>query len=391
MQQLVNESQRSPAARPVSLTSEPAITIPSSQDASGRTRALDGLRGLAALSVFFCHAQGMLPSTALLETLRRSPVRILWDGAAAVSLFFVLSGFVLALPFQKHTAKRLCWPDFVLRRIFRIYPAYLLALGVSLILRLHGPVLATEANVWFRGFWTMPITTSVLVPHLAMIGPKFNTDIIDPVIWSLIIEMRMSIMMPVFIVMLRHCNVLAEFIVLLAIALLANLTHTFQFAYAAPFFLAGVQLAKHRQSIVERTRGFVLWQKGALAAASFTLYGTRMFCDTGSPIVDYATGAGAVGLIICVLSLPAFKAAASSRVALVLGDVSYSFYLLHLPIMIFVASWLLGSTHSLVACWALSLCGALLISAASNHLLERPFQEIGKQVWPAAQALMRGR
>ena len=102
-----------------------------------RNGALDGLRGLAAFSVFLSHAQGMIPATALMETLRSSPARILWDGAAAVSLFFVLSGFVLALPFIGPIAKRLDVADFLVRRVFRIYPAYLVAIGLSLLLRLH--------------------------------------------------------------------------------------------------------------------------------------------------------------------------------------------------------------------------------------------------------------
>lgn len=58
---------------------------------------LDGLRGLAALMVFFSHAMGLLYPTPLITYLQSSPFRILWDGAAAVDFFFVLSGFVLTL------------------------------------------------------------------------------------------------------------------------------------------------------------------------------------------------------------------------------------------------------------------------------------------------------
>jgi peptidoglycan/LPS O-acetylase OafA/YrhL len=70
---------------------------------SGRIPALDGLRGLAAFIVVVFHFLCLLVPTAVtgmtaepLMALVHTPLSILWDGRFAVSVFFVLSGFVMA-------------------------------------------------------------------------------------------------------------------------------------------------------------------------------------------------------------------------------------------------------------------------------------------------------
>jgi peptidoglycan/LPS O-acetylase OafA/YrhL len=67
------------------------ITPRSAERASSRMEELDALRGLAAASVFLCHALQLPPE----QTTNRF-IWLIGDGVVAVGLFFVLSGFVLA-------------------------------------------------------------------------------------------------------------------------------------------------------------------------------------------------------------------------------------------------------------------------------------------------------
>jgi peptidoglycan/LPS O-acetylase OafA/YrhL len=95
--------------------------------------AFDTVRGLAALSVVFSHFIGAYGwptgSQAVKQALTYSPLHIVWDGFAAVSLFYVLSGLVLSIKYFRHTKR----PDlsqyplsqFLTSRVFRIWPPYL--------------------------------------------------------------------------------------------------------------------------------------------------------------------------------------------------------------------------------------------------------------------------
>ena len=72
----------------------------------GRFEALDSLRGLAALVVVINHGLDLFPGIGgppivvglAVGRVLHSPLSLLWDGLGAVAVFFVLSGFVLALP-----------------------------------------------------------------------------------------------------------------------------------------------------------------------------------------------------------------------------------------------------------------------------------------------------
>ena len=70
---------------------------------SVRLTELDSLRGLAALSVVFAHYLHVFPVGGEVDRMAhvatRTPLYLAYAGHEAVILFFLLSGFVLALPF----------------------------------------------------------------------------------------------------------------------------------------------------------------------------------------------------------------------------------------------------------------------------------------------------
>jgi len=124
-----------------------AGTAPADISTSARERnfivGLESIRGLAALSVALFHSFHLLPVDGIRVydiTLWNAPstdgllmrlIMIPFNGGAAVSLFFVLSGFVLALSLRRdNRALELKAWAFVLRRFFGIYPA--LAINVGL-------------------------------------------------------------------------------------------------------------------------------------------------------------------------------------------------------------------------------------------------------------------
>lgn len=95
--------------------------------------ALTGLRFVAAALVVLFHARGMLPSLR-----DNAALDVLGSGYSGVSLFFVLSGFVLAYNYLTPDGTGVRdTRDFLVARFARIYPVYLvgIVLGFPLFVR----------------------------------------------------------------------------------------------------------------------------------------------------------------------------------------------------------------------------------------------------------------
>src|SRR5690349_15794432 len=99
-----------------------------------RYHSLDSLRGIASLQVVIAHSLVAVPALESIvyndpTRLPRdvvfffinSPISFLWSDSAAVKVFFVLSGFVLSLPYYNAEKKHPYYPRFFIKRILRLY------------------------------------------------------------------------------------------------------------------------------------------------------------------------------------------------------------------------------------------------------------------------------
>ena len=108
------------------------VAAPAAPARSPYYPALTGLRAVAAYLLFFHHFRPLLDEGWLLWGLGQ-----LYLG---VSLFFVLSGFVLATRYQQRVQLRAgWWRGYLWRRAARIYPSYLL-LNTAILAKLYWPV-----------------------------------------------------------------------------------------------------------------------------------------------------------------------------------------------------------------------------------------------------------
>jgi len=115
------------------------------------TDALTGLRGIAALWVAVFHFDILLEKSSLSRQF--GPRALLQHGYLAVDIFFVLSGFVMALSYGHYFARGFSgrkYGVFMMRRLARVYPLYIAmtALTVALLMRHAGvvPLLAGRAG-----------------------------------------------------------------------------------------------------------------------------------------------------------------------------------------------------------------------------------------------------
>jgi peptidoglycan/LPS O-acetylase OafA/YrhL len=97
--------------------------------------ALDGFRAIAILLVMGYHIQQKNPG--FINKSHHPTISALWAfGTSGVNLFFILSGFLLFMPYARALLFQARWPSirqFYLRRALRILPAYYLALAVDVV------------------------------------------------------------------------------------------------------------------------------------------------------------------------------------------------------------------------------------------------------------------
>jgi peptidoglycan/LPS O-acetylase OafA/YrhL len=358
--------------------------------AGGREPALDGLRGVAALVVLFSHmacfwsgcivfalSQGATRPDGPIETvLFDTPLRLLWQGHSAVIVFFVLSGFVLAQPWVTGNGQR--WGVFVVRRIARVYLPYLAALSLTLLLRqAAGHDWLPNLGYLVNTTWEKPITSTVVLHHLAMDGREST---LDPPIWSLVWEMRVSMIFPLLVwpaVLLG----LPGLSVVLAGLLVAGASaapwadDAERMAGTAMLFVFGIGLAFRAASVVP-------WLSRRLPATVVLLAGLALvgpFWSRDVMLDMLPLGVGSLLLIAAALMEGAVRRALLSGPAQWLGRVSYSLYLIHLPIMLAVVRLMHGRAPLLVLVTA-GAGLALIASVWFQRAIEAPCQRLGRRL-----------
>lgn len=220
-----------------------------------RIEALDGLRGVAALTVVFLHVALVTthPTGTVWWILNTTPLGIVRAGVAAVWVFFVLSGYVLS---RRHFAgTRLVPRSYYPRRAVRLY----LPVLASAVIALAARVVPHRAFADSSGFVSSHVPTPRLVPVLRSLSLLTDTDkSLNGPWWSLRWEVLFSILLPLVIFLaLRLRRYLAVLgIMCVCVSAVANvymLGHINAFVSGAvaylPMFGIGVALAGYEARI----------------------------------------------------------------------------------------------------------------------------------------------
>jgi peptidoglycan/LPS O-acetylase OafA/YrhL len=219
---------------------------------SQRFHELDILRFLAALAVVFFHYTFL--NITEYQTLPSYPVlgEIFKYGYLGVELFFIISGFVILL-----TASKKDWQGFVISRLARLYPAFWIA------------VTLTSLGIVLFASDVMSVTLPQYLINLTMMGEFVGVRNIDPVYWTLQIELKFYFWILV-ILLFNKIKYIESFITIwLVIAFLEiyHLGHEFtHFAFIpewAPYFSAGALF------YIIQTQGINLKRAGLLVIAYF--------------------------------------------------------------------------------------------------------------------------
>ncbi|MDB4458609.1 acyltransferase [bacterium] len=361
-------------------------------------KSLTGLRFLAALAVFIAHVSGQWPE----YDFGKAPI-----GAAGVSFFFVLSGFILAYVYvprlEASTSNKFPFKEFYLRRVARVWPLHLMTLLIALFAVFGWQIFQKQDHVLLKSFANVFLLQAWIPIH------KWGYFLNGPA-WSLSVEAFFYAVFPWFLIgwpkrfVFKYLSVLLFTILLVFLigvygpawqsrgiqfdALIRNLPpmRCFEFASGIAcgiFFLSRSQRSEHSpafDTVVELfsvlliviffyssnrlglyrhdqppgiSAGFNYWYRFSGAAPVFVIL-----------IFIFARSQGWGALLL------------SSRLFVYLGEISYSFYMVHMSVLLMVArhdriegSWV--TPLQIVCCLGLSIA----VSSLLYHLVEVPFRK----------------
>ncbi len=334
---------------------------------------VDALRGISAIwiVVFHVFASGRLGSLELML-----PEWIRWVihmGYLGVTVFFVLSGFVIAHSFdrQRVDAPSIGW--FVIRRSVRLDPPYWLSIAAMVVVARALP------------------SSSVLVAHMFYLQDLLRMEPLSPAYWTLCLEIQFYLLFALLLGTAyrfrSNCTDHRSLRVIFAVA--ALVAAVFPVGLADPATLpAGLFLPRWYTFLVG---AFACWAiNGTIPRFAFYGYVAALFVCA----IELRHGDAVVATVIAALLLGVGRAGALGnwlhwQPLQLLGRTSYSLYLLHNPIIAVTFGVLRRITPSTPSWELLWLLIVLLSSCVGAwlfwKLVERPCMILSQRYRPSAQ------
>jgi len=160
--------------------------------------ALDGIRGLAVLIVFIFHFGGGAQSP---NFLLRSVGLLLQAGWSGVTLFFILSGFLISGILWDTRSTPDWWRNFYMRRALRIFPLYygtLFLVFLTAVAASKG--LFSCSRIWIYAFYLQNI------PPLSVRSEDVGSHLWLSHFWSLAVEEQFYLLWPFLLMRMRSLD-----------------------------------------------------------------------------------------------------------------------------------------------------------------------------------------
>ncbi len=390
-------------------------TIEVAPSSGTRLLGIEGLRAVAALSVMLGHFNLHLVPREILSPVLQKLLNVAGQG---LTLFFVLSGFLLFGPFLTRAARgaRFDVPGYFLNRILRIYPAYIVIFaGAALVLGLAYTKAVSPGDAGVGG---TADTIGRMTGFGSIAANLFLVHTLTPwtiktglgVSWSLTAEICFYLVLPVLAAIAvrlsrrlgLNTSAVAVSLGMIVVGLVCRSIGNAQVHgdAAAQFYQqwGGNWLAVYLRSIlcqadlfgvgmlavVAYRHGFALTEAGDRHWFRLCLYGAAVlglalsrlehefgfavFFAAALLIVTTATSAGLPHRLVSVFEWAPVRS---------LGVISYSFYLWHLPVIWGVYKWQLHEVRpdtflAIATTYVLVLAITIALSSATYLAIERP-------------------
>ncbi len=309
---------------------------------------LDGLRGVAALAVFLAHALDQI--WPAYHTFAESRFQL---GNWGVVVFFLCSGFIIPISLERQGSLRRFW----IRRLLRLYPLYWLSVVLCMLCALAGVSAFARATV------ARPI--GVFVANLTMFQAFLGYPYLNTVYWTLTVEMLFYLAISALFVgrMLRNTAPITAILLSATIAVELLAPQAVGLIYLLPLALIFVGTIFYRihQGTIGRTPAAGVLAL-ALAMLAAPLFGPP---DALAEQLPWFTAQiSALGFFGAVFLL---RGRRTSPVALYLGRISYSLYLLHTLVIALIPP--AGGPIFTLLVWASAL---LVLASATYRWVEQP-------------------
>jgi peptidoglycan/LPS O-acetylase OafA/YrhL len=334
---------------------------------AARNETVDALRGLAALGVCIFHLCSPTGQPVLHSIFPVSAVT--HYGLFGVTVFFVISGFIIPYTMDRAAYRLRFFPRFLLRRLARLEPPYLASIAFVLLLGI--------ASAAAPGFREQPFEWSApqILSHAGYLTGLAGHQWLNIVYWTLAIEFQFYILIAIFFPLLATRRSIMQVSAIMVCAAAPLLTPRIPAPTAdaffptlilplLPAFAAGVLTFK-----LLTGRAQAAWYWPALVI----LTGLIAWRD-GTP---FGVSVGATGAVIATVHLPRIRPLAY------LGAISYSLYLVHVPISVRLSNLAshLGSSLALEIAVIFAALGVCIAAATIFHwLVERPSVELAARI-----------
>ncbi len=366
-----------------------------------RIDSLDGLRGIACLSVLILHIGIML-----LPFGENAPYGLV-PGTAAVMVFYVLSGVVLSLVPFRHMEQRkenpeqaYAWFGYFPRRVARLcVPLFAaIALGViaGFVAHTIGDASRSATSINFDGearqiihdlFMQFDMLFNVSDDGVTLYGMPLER--VDSPVWSMSWELWFSLTLPLCI-----CVVMAIKKDVIAVAVIAVLIFISHYSTYFPLrlclmFVLGIILAKHQKQLMQAKLPVVLEALclivGIVAIEAPIVYEGSAFVFA---LLSTVANMACMGIVVIAMTDGFFRAFLSTTVCKALGTISYSMYLTHAIVI--------GALRALLPHFGISIMGQVGIAFVLSfvfawvfwYFVERPSITWSHKVGKAASAFM---
>jgi peptidoglycan/LPS O-acetylase OafA/YrhL len=374
-----------------------AMTIPATTGAAlkdatkARLDYVDGMRALAALVVYLNHAHAQISGGDFYR------LRWPWSlasysmvaGHLSVTVFIVISGFCLTLPVISNGGElRGGVGGFLKRRARRILPPYYAAVALCLLL------IWTVIGKPTGSLWDYPIrvNAAAIFNHLILIQDLFSTSLINYVFWSIAVEWHIYFVVPLLVFLWRRYGATAVVLGCLVFGYVLRFVFSdTRLTRAHPQFLGmfalgmlAAHVARSNEPRFQRLRAVVPWSALAgaalLTAVGLTLYWGIELSEARFHWLDVPVG------IMTTAALAAAARPGSNVLGSIfswpplvaIGTFSYSFYLIHAPLLQILWQYVLLplqlSREAMLTCLlTLGFAAVALVSYGFFRLFEAPF------------------